>query len=175
MSVSRLGMAFTLSLLGAASVEAQATRVGYVDSNAVLAEYAPAQEARQQLENAAQDAEAELQLLGSGLQTAMAEYEQQAMSMTPEARQNRQQELAGQQQVLQQRTQELEIQFQQRQAELLQPVMDRITGVIEEIRVEGNYAIILDRASQVILAADPALELTQEVLTRLQAQDSGGG
>ena len=41
--------------------------------------------------------------------------------------------------------------------------------------MEGNYAIILDQASQVILAADPALELTQEVLTRLQAQDTGGG
>jgi len=107
-------MAFTLSLLWAASAEAQATRVGYVDSNAVLAEYAPAQEARQQLEDARQDAEAELQLLGSGWQTAVAEYEQQAMSMTPEARQNRQQELAAQQQALQTRTQELEIQFQQR-------------------------------------------------------------
>lgn len=175
MSVSRLGMAFTLSLLWAASVEAQATRVGYVDSNAVLAEYAPAQAARQQLENARQDAEAELQLLGSGWQTALAEFQQQAMSMTPEARQNRQQELAAQQQALETRTQELEIQFQQRQAELLQPVMDRVTAVIEELRVEGNYSIILDRASQVILAADPALELTQDVLTRLQAQDTGGG
>lgn len=175
MSVSRLGMALILSLLWAASVEAQAARIGYVDSNAVLAEYAPAQEARQQLENARQDAEAELQLLQSGWQAAIEEFQQQAMSMTPEARQNREQELGGQQQALQQRTQELEIQFQQRQAELLQPVMDRVTAVIEELRVEGNYAMILDRASQVILAADPALELTQEVLTRLQAQDTGGG
>ena len=154
MSVSRLGMALALSLLWAASVDAQAARIGYVDSNAVLAEYAPAQEARQQLESARQDAEAELQLLSNGWQAAVAEYEQQA---------------------LQQRTQELEVQFQQRQAELLQPVMDRVTAVIEELRVEGNFAMILDRASQVILAADPALELTQEVLARLQAQDTGGG
>ena len=175
MSVSRLGMAFTLSLFWAGSVGAQAARVGYVDSNAVLAEYAPAQEARQQLENARQDAEAEIQLLGSGLQTSIQEYQQQAMSMTPEARQAREQELGRQQQAFESRQQELDIQFQQRQAELLQPITDRVTAVIEEIRVEGNYAIILDQASQVILAADPALELTQEVLTRLQAQDTGGG
>lgn len=175
MSVSRLGMAFTLSLFWAASLEAQAARVGYVDSNIVLEEYAPAQEARQQLESARQDAQAELQLLDSGLRAAADEYQQQAMTMTPEARQNREQELAGQQTVLQQRTQELEIQFQQRQAELLQPVMEGLNAVIEEIRVEGNYAIILDKASQAILAADPALDLTQEVLTRLQAPDTGGG
>ena len=72
------------------------------------------------------------------------------------------------------RQQELELQLNQRQQELLQPVNDRITAVIEEIRVEGNYAIILDAASAAIVAADPALDLTQEVLTRLQAADTPG-
>ncbi len=175
MSVSRLGLAFAMSALGAASLGAQAARLGYVDSQAVLAEYAPAQEARAQLETARQEIESELQMLNSGLQVAVNEYQQQAMSMTPEARQGREQELARQNQALQSRTQELDIQFQQRQAELLQPITDRITAVIEEIRVEGNYTMILDRASQVILAADPALDLTQDVMSRLQAEPSGGG
>lgn len=174
MSVSRLGMAFALSLCCVSSVDAQATRVGYVNSQSVLAEYAPAQEARQQLESAAQQADSELQLLASGLQAAGNEYQQQAMSMTPEARQSREQELGRQQQAFNSRQQELELQLQQRQQELLQPVNDRITAVIEEIRVEGNYAIIFDLASQAIVAADPALDLTQEVLTRLQAQDAPG-
>ena len=97
------------------------------------------------------------------------------MSLTPEARSAREQELASQEQALNRRRQELETQLGQRQAELLQPITDRITAVIEELRVEGNYAMILDRASQVILAADPALELTQEVLTRLQAADASSG
>ncbi len=175
MSVSRVGMTLALSLLGTTALTAQAPRVGYVDSNAVLAEYAPAQEARTQLETAQQDATSELQLLESGLQTAIGEFQQQAMSMTPEARQGREAEISNQQQALIRRRGELEVQFQQRQAELLQPVMDRITAVIEEVRVEGNYAIILDRASQVILAADPALDLTQEVVTRLQADADTGG
>ena len=85
MSVSRLGTAFALLLCCVASLDAQAAKVGYVNSQSVLAEYAPAQEARQQLENAAQDADSELQLLGSGLQAAVNEYQQQQMSMTPEA------------------------------------------------------------------------------------------
>ncbi len=174
MSVSRLGTAFALSLCWASSLDAQATRVGYVNSESVLAEYAPAQEARQQLETAAQEADAELQLLGSGLQAAINEYQQQQMSMTPEARQGREQELASQRQAFTRRQQELELQLQQRQQELFQPVNDRITAVIEEIRVEGNYAMILDAASAAIVAADPALDITQEVLTRLQAQDTPG-
>jgi len=175
MSISRMGMAAALVLLSAGTAQAQAARVGYVNSSQVLAEYEPAQEARQGLEAAQQEAQSELQLLDRGLRAAFDEYQQQAMTMTPEARQAREQELANQQQALQSRTQELDIQFQERQAELLQPIMERVTAVIEEIRVEGGYALILDSASQAILAGDPALDLTQEVLNRLQADPSPGG
>lgn len=175
MSISRLGMVAALMLLSTSSAAAQAARVAYVNTNQVLAEYAPAQEARQALESARQEAESEIQLLGRGYQAALDEYQQQAMTMTPQARQARELELQNQQQALQSRSQELDVQFQERQAELLQPVMGRITAVIEEIRVEGSYAIILDSASQAILAGDPALDLTQEVLTRLQADPSPGG
>lgn len=175
MSISRLGMVAALMLLSTSSAAAQAARVGYVNTTQVLEEYTPAQEARQALESARLEAESEIQLLGRGYQAAVDEYQQQAMTMTPEARQAREQELVAQQQALQNRTQELDIQFQERQAELLQPVMGRVTAVIEEIRVEGSYALILDSASQAILAGDPALDLTQEVLTRLQPDPSPGG
>lgn len=177
MSISRLGMACTLLLCCVASLDAQGAQLAYVNSQQVLAEYGPAQEARQQLESVFQENQSELQLMSSGLESSLAEYQQQAMSMTLEARQNREQELANLQQALQNRNQELELQFQQRQQELMQPINDRITTVIEEIRVEGNYVIILDAASGAIVSADPALDITQDVLTRLQAQDTppGGG
>ncbi|MXX55083.1 MAG: OmpH family outer membrane protein [Gemmatimonadetes bacterium] len=178
MSVSRLGMSCILLLCCVASLNAQGARVGYVNSQQVLTEYGPAQEAQAELQSAAQEADSELQLLGSGFQSALAEFQQQAMSMTPEARQNRQQELASSEQAIQRRQQELELQLAQRQQELLQPINDRITAIIEEIRVEGNYAVILDASSGAIVAADPALDITQDVLTRLQAADtpgSGGG
>ncbi|MXX71952.1 MAG: OmpH family outer membrane protein [Gemmatimonadetes bacterium] len=178
MSVSRLGMSCILLLCCVASLNAQGARVGYVNSQQVLTEYGPAQEAQAELQSAAQEADSELQLLGSGFQSALAEFQQQAKSMNTEALQNRQQELASSEQAIQRRQQELELQLAQRQQELLQPINDRITAIIEEIRVEGNYAVILDASSGAIVAADPALDITQDVLTRLQAADtpgSGGG
>lgn len=45
--------------------------------------------------------------------------------------------------------------------------MQRISEVIEELRKEGGYALVLDSAA--LLAADPALDLTAAVLTRLRA------
>ena len=56
-----------------------------------------------------------------------------------------------------------------RQAELVEPVMERITAVIETIRAEGSYSMIFDVAAQGIISADPALDLTTEVVRRLQA------
>ena len=53
--------------------------------------------------------------------------------------------------------------------------MEEIRIVLEEIRVEGGYGLILDTVSRAILVADPALELTQEVLTRLEARSGSEG
>ncbi len=66
-----------------------------------------------------------------------------------------------------QRLGEIDQQAQVRQAELIQPVMDRITTVIESIREEGGYSLIFDVAAQGIISADPSLDLTQEVIRRL--------
>ena len=62
----------------------------------------------------------------------------------------------------------------QRRAALIQPVMDNITAIIEELREEGSYTLILDAAAGSIVSADPALDLTQEVIGRLQAADDPG-
>ena len=53
--------------------------------------------------------------------------------------------------------------------------MDQITQVIETIREEGNYALILDVAAGSIISADPSLDLTQEVIRRLQTNASAAG
>ncbi len=176
MSIVRVGMAGAIALLVATGpLGAQIVKVGYVNSQDVLAEYPAAQEARAALETVRRDSESEVQLLSSGLQAEIGQYQQQQMTLTADARQAREQELAERQQALQRRTQELTMQFEQRQAEILQPVMEEITAVIEEIRVEGGYSLILDTASQAILAADPALDLTQEVLSRLEAKQGADG
>lgn len=164
-----------LALTAAAvTATAQSAKVGWVDTNVVLRELPMAQDAQKTLEAAIQGFQAEMQQLLSDLQTAEQEYRQQQMTMTPENRQAREEELLRSRNAVQQRSQELDGQAQQRRAEVFQPVMEAITAVIEEIRVEGNWAMILDVASQAILSADPSLDLTQEVLTRLQ-EPAGAG
>lgn len=175
MNVSRFGMAAVLTLLFTASLDAQATRIGYVHVQEVLAQYPPAQAARDQLEGASNRWTNEIQSLTADWQRAFDEYQQQQMSMTPEARQTREQEIQAQGLALQNRDQEIQVLAQQLRDDLLQPIMDDISAVIEEIRVEGGYGLILDADSNVILAADESLNLTPELLARLEEKGAADG
>ena len=52
--------------------------------------------------------------------------------------------------------------------------MDKINQTIEQVRAEGSWSLILDVAAGGVVAADPALDLTQEVIRRLQAGATTG-
>ena len=175
MSISRLGAAVALSLLFASPLAAQGTKVGYINSAAVLGGYAPAQEASRQLEATVLGYQAEINQLETALNQAFGEFQQQATTMTPEARQQREQQIQAQRVALQERGAELEDLIEQRRAELFDPINSAMLAVLEEIRVEGNYGLILDSIEGAIVVADPALDLTQQVLTRLQARSGSEG
>ena len=102
------------------------------------------------------------------------QYQQQQLTLSPEAKANREQEIQTRIQQYQQRGQALQEQAARRRAELVQPVMDHITEVIEQLRAEQNYALILDVSAGSIVSADPALDITQEVIRRLQASGDDG-
>ena len=175
MSIFRLGAAAALCLLAVIPLAGQGTKVGYINSEAILAEYGPAQEAQRSLQATITGYETEIEQLEADFRQAITEYEQQQLTMNADARRAREQELGSRRVAIDQRKQDLNGQAIQRQTEVFQPIMEEIRTVLEAIRVEGGYGLILDSASRAILVADPALELTQEVLTRLQARSGSEG
>jgi outer membrane protein len=115
----------------------------------------------------------EVQKLQQQLDSAVQAFDQQSIALSPAARATKQKDLQGMQQRMEQRTNELQDRARQREQELLQPIQARVNSVIQGIRAEQNYALILDAdaAGGVIAAADPALNITARVLQRLsQAQ-----
>jgi len=115
----------------------------------------------------------EVQKLQQQLDSAVQAFDQQSIALSPAARQTKQKDLQTMQQRMEQRTNELQDRARQREQELLQPIQARVTSVIQGIRAEMNYALILDAdaAGGLIAAADPALNITARVLQRLsQAQ-----
>ena len=160
-------------LLFAGAAEAQTLKIGYINSQEILANAPGATEAQQAFEEDLQEYEAEAQQLQEELQRMQQELEQQRLTLSPEARQAREQRIAQKAQEAQARMQQLDQEAAQRRQELVQPVMDEISDVIEAVREEGSYSYVFDVAAGAIVAADPSLDLTDEVIRRLQTETAG--
>jgi outer membrane protein len=157
----------------AASADAQTLKIGYINSQQILASSTEAAAAEQQFTREMQTFQTEVQALEDEITGMQQRLQQQQLTLSPEARANREQQIQAKLQEYQTRTTELQQMADQRRAELVQPVMDRITVVIETLREEGQYSLILDVAAGSIISADSTLDLTPEVIRRLGAQESG--
>ena len=176
MRVMKVIFPVLLVLVLASAAQAQTTvKLGYIDSQAILDQDPSARTAQQQFEASLATYQAEVQQMGEDLQVLIDQYEQQQAMLSDEAKANREEEIRLKQAQYQTRIGELEQQASVRQAELVEPVMERITAAIEEIRAEGSYSMIFDVAAQGIISADPALDLTAEVVRRLQAAAASQG
>lgn len=160
--------ALALTLIAGAA-EAQTLKIGYINSQEILASAPGAEAAGQQFDQEMQGYQTELTALEEEITGMQQRLQQQQLTLSPEAKANREQQLQAKVNEYQQRTTQLQEVANQRRAALIQPVMDNITTVIEAIREEGAYSLILDVAAGSIISADPALDLTQMVIQRLQA------
>jgi len=120
-----------------------------------------------------QASQTEYQKLQQQLDSAVNVFDQQSLVLSPAAKAAKQKDLQAMQARVEQRSNELQDHLRQREQELLGPLRTRITSVIQGIRAEMNYSVILDAdaAGGFVAAADPALNITARVLQRLkQAQ-----
>jgi outer membrane protein len=164
-----LSFVFAGALAALASVPAQAQqlKIGYVNSQRILNETPAFADVRATLEREFTPLRAEIDTLEARLSRADDELRAQAGTLTEAARQQRQQTLQQQLAAYQQRAQQIQQQLQAREQELVGPVMQRIRGVLEEVRRAGNYSFIMDPPDGVIVAVDPALDVTNDVIRRL--------
>jgi len=72
------------------------------------------------------------------------------------------------QQQLQDRQQQLAQQAQQRQNELMAPIMEQVKKVLDDIRAEDGYSMIITGDPNLILSYDKNLDITDRVVARLK-------
>jgi Skp family chaperone for outer membrane proteins len=116
----------------------------------------------------------EAEVLQAQLDSAMAAFDQQRLVLSPQAREERLDALQDLNQRVQTRMQEMQNVILERQRELVAPLEQRISSVIDGVRAERNVGIIFDVANpnSTIVSADPALDLTALVIGRLQTPES---
>ena len=153
-----------------ASAQQPALRIAYVNPQALF-ENAPGRvDAEAAFRKETEGYRAELSRLNDALTQAMSDYQKTESKLTAADKERRQRALQAKEDSLRARQQELEQKASQRQNELMAPIMEQVRKVLEDIRAEDGYAMILssEPGSSPILAADKNLDITERVVARLR-------
>ena len=160
----------TLLMLGGtarAQTAESGLKIGYINSSVIVAESSAALAAQEQFKREMVPFESELQAMETEIGELLNRYQAQQVTLSPDVRRVRQQEIVQKQEAYQTRMGEIEAEAATRQQELVAPIMERINGIIQEIRREGSYTFIFDVSAGGLIAADESLDLTEEVIQRL--------
>ncbi len=161
-----------LAALGVTGIQAAAQsplKIGYINSQVIIAEDPGATAAQEQFRREMVPFESELQALETEIAGLVSRYQAQQITLTANARRARADEISQKQQAYQERMAQIEAEAARRQQELVQPIMERINNIIQEIRSAGSYTFIFDVAGGGLIAADESFDLTSEVQERLAA------
>jgi Skp family chaperone for outer membrane proteins len=148
-----------------------APKFAYINSRTVLEQAPAAAAAQAQLQREMQPYEAQVKRMSDSLQTMIGDYQKSQATLTAAQRETRETAIRTKQTEYAQRTQKMQDDAQKREAAVVQPIMEQIRTVIEDVRQRGGYAMIFDVASSngFVVAADKSLDLTPQVVERVKA------
>jgi len=162
-----LALAF-LTLLSLPA-RAQGVKLAYVQTSLLLDQAPGRAEAEAQFDKESGTYRDQIKRMSDSLTAMINDFQKSQATLAAATRETRVKSIQAKEAEYQRRTQELEQKAQGRQAELVQPILDKIKAAIEEVRVEGGYAMIFnaDQGSPIV-AVDKSLNVTDRVLTKLK-------
>ena len=167
MKVSFAKMAAAAAVLAfAAAAPAQELKIGYVNSDRVMREAAPAKAALAKLEAEFGRREKELSELNTRLKTTADKLEKDAPTLSETERIRRQRELVDQDREFQRKRREFQEDLNQRRNEEMAAIVDRANRVIKQISETERYDLILQEA----VYFSPRADITDKVIKALNAQ-----
>lgn len=157
-----LGVVLALS---AVAVSAQESKVGYVNTQRITAESAPAKAAQTKLEQEFSKRQKELADTQSSLKTFSEKFERDAPTLTETQRAARQKEFAEMNRDMQRKQREFQEDLNGRRNEELQQVLDKATKAVKQVAEAEKYDVVLQEAAYF----NPKNDITDKVLKILNA------
>jgi outer membrane protein len=164
-------LALALTIAGANASHAQAVpKIAYVNTAALL-ESAPGRtDAEALLQKEAEGHRASLQKLSDSLNKMITDFTKVEPTLSASVKESRTKAIQTFETELQAKQLQLQQQFAQRQNELMAPIRESVMRVLDDIRAENGYSLIIanDPQQSVILSADKNLDITDRVVARLK-------
>lgn len=148
------------------------TKIGYVDSDAIMDKLSDAIDARQQLDAIIQEWQAELKKLENEWKTKYDDYEKRKLIMSDQTRVEIESELVKMEQKM---TEYREKKFGtngelfQKQDELMKPVQNKVFNAIKDVAKDEDLDFVFDKSGTVLLLfAKEKYDITNLVLKKLK-------
>jgi outer membrane protein len=161
------------ALLGPAAAAQQqpaAPKFAFIRSQVIMQRAPGSAEAQAAVAKERETLMGSAQRLQDSLRLLADDYTKTQAGLTPAQREQKEKSFRDKQSEYERRLGQMEQQMQQKQFELLQPIMNQIKAVLETIRNEEGYTFIFDVDAEggLIVAADKNLDITERVISRLR-------
>lgn len=169
-TLNKICLAGLLLATSAAGVLAQDSKIGYINTQRVIAESAPAKAAGSKLEQEFSKRQKELSDLQMSLKSLSEKFERDAPTLTESQRAARQKEFAEQNRDFQRRQRELQEDLNSRRNEELLQVLEKAKKAVRTVAESEKYDLILaNEGSEIVAYSNNKLDITDKVLKILNA------
>jgi len=149
-----------------ASAQAQESKVGFVSTERIFREAAPAKAAQAKIEQEFSRREKELQDMAARLKSMSDKLDKETAVLSESDRVKRQRDLADLDKDFQRKQREFREDLNQRRNEELAIVLERTNKVIKQIAETEKYDIVFQEA----VYASPRIDITDKVLKALNGK-----
>lgn len=159
-----------LLFIGGISLNAQSQKIGFVDSQILYQNYAPAIKAQQDLQVLQQNWTRSRDSLTQVFQVNVQAYQNQRAMMTPQKQQETEQQLMVQQNTIIQQEQLV----MQKGQSVMKPIRDAVNGAIAQVAKNQKMSFIFDKGVEgvvnILHFADSQYDMTYKVLDQLKSK-----
>jgi outer membrane protein len=138
-------------------------KIGFINSERLFREAAPAKRAQQKLEKEFAARDAEIQKLSKQVRDLQAVLEKDSVTMPEAERRNKERDLANMNRDLQRAQREFREDLNLRRNEELSAVQERANKVIQQIAADEKFDLII----QEVVYASPRIDITDRVIKAL--------
>jgi outer membrane protein len=164
------GRALVVTLAAALLLAAKEYKVGYIDTDRVIAKYEAAIEAKKELDAAIAKFEAKVDSLKTDYEQAKQEYESQQLTLSEEGKRAKMAEVNQRKQRYDSYLADIygkDGKIDQKNKELIAPIIEKIDSSVTLLAADEGFALVLDATKAGIVYSQTGLDLTDLVVDEL--------
>jgi outer membrane protein len=158
------GILFIASLAAPGFAQGADYKIGFINSERLFREAAPAKRAQQKLEKEFAGRDAEIQKLSKQVRDLQAQLEKDGVTMAEADRRAKERDLANMSRDLQRMQREFREDLNLRRNEELTAVQERANKVIQQIALDEKFDLIIQDP---VIYASPRIDITDRVIKAL--------